>query len=219
MEVVLSYVRVSILGSALGSEVWSVNPVFDPTGEFPGSVDQSALDTAAAQIAALTPGTNLLAALSSQLTVSGARVEVRNDSDDALIAISNAVRSPALVGTGTVVSPPQSAIVISLRTNTPGGSGRGRMYWPFIGLGVSTTTGRIPAATVTNVMGGMKTYLNAIRGVLATNFPTIGFDTAVRSRATHTTPHVVRLQCGDVVDTQRRRRDHLPEAYQQIAMP
>jgi hypothetical protein len=214
----MSYVRVAILGATTGGEVWSINPVFDPTGEFPGSVDQTALDLSAAQIAALTPGTQLLTNMSSLLQITGARVEVRDDATDELIAISVATRVPPLAGTGTAVSPPQSAVVVSLRTNTPGGSGRGRLYWPFIGGGVSSS-GRIPTATVTAIVGGMKTYLNAIRGVLATNFPTIGFDTAVRSKLTKTTPHVVRLQCGDVVDTQRRRRDHFPESYQSVPMP
>jgi len=35
----------------------------------------------------------------------------------------------------------------------------------------------------------------------------------VRSKTTRTTPHVSRLQIGDVIDVQRRRRDTLQEAY------
>jgi len=109
-------------------------------------------------------------------------------------------------------------VVFSLRTNSPGGSGRGRLYWPALGGGI-TAAGRLGTSNVTAFMGGMKTYLLAIRDILAANFPLIGFDVAVRSRATKTTPHVVRMQVGDVVDTQRRRRDHLPESYQQVAIP
>ena len=214
----MSYVRVSILGAYNNGEVWSVNPVFDPTGEFPGGVDQANLDAAAAAIAALSPGANLLAAMSTALTLTGARVEVRDDATDALIGISVATRSSALAGTNAPVCPGQSAAVISLRTNTPGASGRGRIYWPYIGLGVGTTL-RIPQTNVTNIIGATKTYLNAIGSALATSFPTIGFNVAVRSRVTKSTPHVVRLQVGDIVDTQRRRRDALPEAYQQVAMP
>jgi hypothetical protein len=47
----MSYVRVSILGSFSTEEVWSVNPVFDPTLEFGSTVDQAALDAAALAIA------------------------------------------------------------------------------------------------------------------------------------------------------------------------
>jgi hypothetical protein len=32
------------------------------------------------------------------------------------------------------------------------------------------------------------------------------------------TPHVTRLQIGDVIDTQRRRRDAMPESYSTLAM-
>jgi hypothetical protein len=41
----------------------------------------------------------------------------------------------------------------------------------------------------------------------------------VRSKTTHTTPHAVRLQVGNIVDTQRRRRDSLPESYSNITFP
>jgi hypothetical protein len=59
----------------------------------------------------------------------------------------------------------------------------------------------------------MVTYLHAIENAMATAFATIGFDLAVRSKTTHTTPHVNRLQVGNVMDTQRRRRDNIVEDY------
>ena len=46
----MSYVRLSIAGTSPGGEVWSVNPVLDPTGEFPGGVNQANLDSAALTI-------------------------------------------------------------------------------------------------------------------------------------------------------------------------
>jgi hypothetical protein len=81
------------------------------------------------------------------------------------------------------------------------------------------STGRLQTGDLALNLSQMKTYLNGIRSALATAFVTIGFDTAVRSRATKTTPHVVRMQVGDVADTQRRRRDHLPESYQTTTLP
>ena len=214
----MSYVRVSILGQTTGGEVWSINPNYDPSGEFGDTVDQTALDAASAAIAALSPGSALLQRLSTLLQIVGARVEVRSDTTDGLIAISNAQRTSALAGAGTVTMPPQCAQVYSLRTNTPGASGRGRLYWPSLGAGM-TSTGRLASGTVASDNLAMKAYLLAIRDALAAAFPTIGFNLAVRSRLTKTTPHVVRLQAGDVVDTQRRRRDKLPEAYNTVAFP
>lgn len=214
----MSYVRVSIIGQTTGGETWSVNPVFDPSGEFGSTVDQTQLDAAATAIAAISPGSALLGTLSTLLQITGARVEVRDDTSDRLIGISQATRGSALAGTGTVLMPPQCALVFSLRTNTPGASGRGRIYWPAPGAAL-ISTGRIAQATVAAHNTNMKTYLLAQRDALATAFPTIGFNVAVRSRLTKTTPHVVRLQAGDVVDTQRRRRDKLVENYSSVAIP
>lgn len=210
----MSYVRISILGASPGGEVWSINPVFDPTGEFPGGVNQDALDAAVNAIAALAPGTQLLNFMSTSLTITGARGEVRDDSTDALLAISNQVRTP-LPGTGTPLRSQQDAIVFSLRTNTPGASGRGRLYWPAVGGSVDASL-RLQTANVATALTNMSDYLHGMESALATAFPTIGFDLAVRSRRTHTTPHVNKLQAGNVPDVQRRRRDNLVEDYQSV---
>jgi len=212
----MSYVRVSILGTAPGGEVWSVNPVFDPTGEFGSTVNQDALDAAGNAIAALNPGSGLLSLMSTVLTITGARVEVRDDSTDALIGITNQVRTTPATGTGTPVRGAQAALVFSLRTNTPGGSGRGRLYWPCIASAITTQL-RLGATDVTSALNAMGVYLHAMEDALATAFPTIGFDLSVRSRQTHTTPHVNKIQVGNVIDTQRRRRDAMIEDYQTLA--
>jgi len=214
----MSYCRVSVLGAAPGGEVWSINPTFDPTGEFPGGVDQTALDAATDAIAALNPGILLLSFLSSALTVTGARVEVRDDGNDALIGTSTQLRATPLSGSASALRGAQTALVFSLRTNTPGGSGRGRLYWPAIGRSVDSQL-RFSAADTASAAGEMKTYLNAMRGALATAFPTIGFDLAVRSKQTHSTPHVNKIQVGNVPDTQRRRRDKMIEDYQFTSFP
>jgi hypothetical protein len=214
----MSYVRVSILGRTTGGEVWSINPVFDPSGEFEGGVNQSQLDTAAAAIAALSPGTFPLSTLSQLMFITGARVEVRADATDALIATSTAQRATALQGSGGCTNPPQTAIVLSLRTNTPGASGRGRLYWPSLTTQIDSN-GRITSTTTTNILSGIKAYLLAQRDALAAAFPLIGFDVAVRSKTTKSTPHVVRMQVGDILDTQRRRRDTLPESYIVTSVP
>ena len=214
----MSYCRVSILGASPGGEVWSINPVFDPTGEFPGGVDQTALDAATDAIAALTPAATLLGFMTNTFQITGARVEVREDSNDNLIGTSTQVRGTPLAGTGTPLRGAQNAIVFSLRTNTPGGSGRGRIYWPAIGQSVNTQL-RFNNADTLAAVGEIRTYFNAMRSALATAFPTIGFDLAVRSRQTHTTPHVNKLQVGNVPDTQRRRRDSMIEDYQFVNFP
>jgi hypothetical protein len=80
------------------------------------------------------------------------------------------------------------------------------------------SSGRILAAMPPLYATQMKAYLEGMEAALATAFPTIGFNLAVRSTASKATPHVVRMQVGNVVDTQRRRRDTLVEAYSSISM-
>lgn len=214
----MSYVRVSILGSGPSGETWSINPVFDPSGELETGVDQAKLDAAALAIANRTVPTSLLTALGTSYSVTGARVEVRSDVGDNLLGISIQGRSTPQAGSGAVRLTPQSAIVVSLRTDTPGGSGRGRVYWPAIGVTLANT-GRVQTPALTTFLADFKNYLAGMDTDLSTAFSPIGFDLSVRSVKTQSTPHVVRLQVGDVVDTQRRRRDALPEAYTQVAYP
>lgn len=196
--------------------MWSINPVLDPTFEFGTTVDQTALDAATNAVAALSPGAQALAFMSSALTITGARAEVRDDSTDNLMAISVQVRPTPLAGTGTPLRGHGDAVVVSLRTNTPGGSGRGRIYWPAIGQSVDTQL-RFPSANTSALLTQISTYFHDMESAFATAFPTIGFDLAVRSKTTHTTPHVNKLQCGNVPDSQRRRRDKAIEDYNSVA--
>jgi hypothetical protein len=195
-----------------------VNPVFDPTAELPDVVSQSALDSAAVAIAAIAPGPTMLQGLSTAMSITGVRLEVRSDTTDALVGISIATKATPLAGTIAPKMPPQSAAVFSLRTNTPGGTGRGRVFWPALGHTLGTNT-RLSVSIVAALLTEFQAYTGSIRGALATAFPLVGFDLAVRSKTSHATPHVVRVQLGDAVDTQRRRRDNLIEAYQQVTIP
>lgn len=214
----MSYVRVTILGTIAGGEKWTINPCFDPTGEVEGLVSQSNLDSAANAIALLALPLALQQLLGSINYVTGARVEVRRSDDDALIGLSEKLYSPGTPGSTTQYIPAQSAVVVSLRTNTPGASGRGRLYWPAIGAQLGGTL-RLSTPTASATVDAFKTYLTAMNSALATAFPLIGFNLAVRSRTTHTTPHVTSLRVGNVIDTQRRRRDSLPEAYNSVSIP
>jgi hypothetical protein len=198
--------------------VWSINPVFDPTAEFGTTVNQAQLDAATLAIANRTISTNLAALMSTTFSRTGARVEVRDDVTDALLGISVQGSSTPQAGTGTIKLPLQAAVVISIRTDTPGGRGRGRLYWPALGATLATT-GRLSAPTTAQILSEFRAYLNGIDTDLTTAFPLISFDLAVRSKAAKATPHAVRLQVGDVIDTQRRRRDALAESYGQIAYP
>lgn len=214
----MSYVRVSVLGTLSGGEVWSINPVFDPSGELEIGIDQSKVDAAAKAIADLAIPAALLTLMSSSAQRVGARVEVRSDASDSLLAISTQSSTTNAAGSAVITAPYQTSVVCSIRTDTPGGSGRGRLYWPALAASLAQNA-RVTNPTPATTAAAFKTYLSGMQSALATAFPLISFDLAVRSKTTHTTPHAVRLQVGDVLDTQRRRRDALPESYVQVTYP
>jgi hypothetical protein len=191
--------------------VWSVNPVFDPTGEFPGW-NQATADAATAGLAVVPIPSNLKQCMSNQVFVTGFKLDVRDDVTDALIGTSTNILASPIAGNGTPVLPAQAATVISLRTDSPGASGRGRLYWPAQAITLTTALRMnvpSPSAIVTDAV----TYFHALQAKLGEVYVGIGFNLAVRSRKNHSTPHVTRIQVGNVIDTQRRRRDNLPEAY------
>lgn len=201
--------------------MWSVNPCFGIAGELSFAWDQATGDAMATAIAALTPGTTMRAWLSTTASLQNIRLEGRSDTGE-LLGIAQAVKGSSQAGTGTASKPFQTAAVISLRTNTPGGRGRGRLYWPALGATIVNTTLRINPADVTTFASEARTYLAAISAALATagGFPpTASCPLIVRSTTGVFETQVNRLQVGDVLDVQRRRRDKAPENYTSLPYP
>lgn len=218
----MTFWRVSIQGDiGTTGEVWSVNPAFSvqPGG---GAVwNQEAGDTAAAAVAAVTPGTVLNGLLSGQGAIKRIRLELR-EGDNTLLGVSERPYT-GTVPSGTISAIPQTAVVLSLRTNTPGASGRGRLYWPALSVSVSGTTGRLTSSTTTAVATQAATYLRAVQDAVKNGYygPLAAsvVELCVFSPKQGTTHHVNRIQVGDVLDVQRRRRDRLREVYAAAAFP
>lgn len=209
-------VRVTVEGTALTGEVWSVNPCFG-IGDFSFATPTFAqANAAAAAIAALTPGSQLLAAMSTGLRITGARVEVRKF-DGTLDVVGEATRSSSLPGTGAPVHPPQIAMCHSLRTARAGASYRGRLYWPGVGLTIQSTDFRVSSATQDSLLSDLKTYLTSFEGAINTAFVETGASLVVWSRKDAALEAVNALSVGNVLDTQRRRRDKLTESLVTLA--
>lgn len=117
---------------------------------------------------------------------------------------------------------PQDALVFSLRTGQPGARGRGRMYWPACGASTSPDF-KLSAPRNDQAVADMAKLLDLIgdqlNAELAANSLVATVELAVRSIANHTCYQVSQLRAGDVLDTQRRRRDKLSESYAVSAYP
>lgn len=218
------FLRVQILGSlgSGGAETWSSGfavglPVIDtPSGGW-----NAALNTIGAamvtNVGTTQVGVALRSLLSTQGTVSGYRLEVRNE-NESLEAVSEVAYPVPIAGTGTANKTPQSSVVGSLRTTTPGPRGRGRMYWPALSCTLSTAF-QITAPTTADIAAGFSAYLQALNDQVLALFPLSFAFVGVRSVTDHQTRPVNAIHVGTVLDTQRRRRDAIPETYAIVPFP
>lgn len=208
--------RVTIKGTMPSGEEWSINPVYSIGGDLGTPVSSTQANTIAVAIAAVAVPTGLLNVLNSSCQVTGARVEARTVGGT-LESLGEAVKASATSGASSTALPFQSSLVISLRTATAGASGRGRAYWPATGAPLGTGTLRLLPATATSALAGAKTYLSGIQAAIDVTLD--GVALAVWSRKNSDLYVVNQLQMGDIVDTQRRRRDQTVETYSSLVYP
>lgn len=204
--------RVTIVGTALGGETWSVNPVYS-FGDFDQPTPTFEEMNAAAQaVADVTPGNTIRGIMSTAITITGARLEARLD-NGALQAIGEATRTTAFAGLNTASKPYQTSLVVSLRTPTPGGRGRGRLYWPALSATMSGTTLRWDPSQQALFTDEFAQYLEAIGTAMETPLGLPNSGLVVWSRVGASRAAVNSISTGDVFDTQRRRRDRAVESY------
>lgn len=210
--------RVSIQGQIAGGEVWSINPCYT-FGDFSHDTPTSTqLQAAVTAVNGVVPGAGMLNQSSTIVNIIGCRIELRQPGGT-LDSVAEGLRSSTVAGTGTVSMPPQCAAVISLRTGTPGARGRGRLYWPTLAASLGSTNGRWVNASRDSFLAAAKTYLSAVGTAMQTPLSVSGSTLTVWSRANAGASPVNVLQMGDVIDTQRRRRDNLPESYAATSYP
>jgi hypothetical protein len=204
--------RVTLQGTALGGEVWSINPVYtfgDATHPTPTFDEMNAAAQAAADV---TPGNNIRAIMSTALTLTGARLEARLTSGE-LAAIGEATRTVAMNGSGVASKPYQTSLVMSLRTTVPGARGRGRLYMPALAATFTSTTLRWDSAQQLLVTDEMAAWLAAVGTAMEAPLGLTGSLLSVWSRTSQSAARVTSISSGDVFDTQRRRRDRAVESY------
>lgn len=117
---------------------------------------------------------------------------------------------PGIAGTGASDMPPQSALVVTLRTAQRRGlANTGRFYLPFLSAGVGAD-GRVLAGGALGIAANVTTLLNSIKTALGDEWlPAVVSD--IGAGAMNTITHV---EVGRVVDTVRSRRSSLDEDRQ-----
>lgn len=202
---------VRIQGTLPGGEVWSVNTRWNDFGGPLNTYEElqawaESIGTALTTSTTITP---LRAAMSVAATINVIRTEYV-EAGGTLGGAADFTLVTPLAGTGTATKPFQTAIVCSLLTRRPGRSYRGRIYWPALAIAMEPSTLRLTPATRTSMLTGFAALFDLVQAAsgvegapdLIVASETLGVNTVVRQ-----------LAVGDVLDTQRRRRDSLQEQY------
>lgn len=221
----MAYSRVIVQGTLGGGEVWSVGVAYSYFASTFGGFNQAQCESIITRLITNIPTatwpTPLRSLISGGAQIIGWRVETRQE-DEKISAVAENAYSTPIAGTGGSTKTPQDCIVISLRTTTPGARGRGRVYWPAIGASLDASF-KLSAPAAPAIADAAKTLFKLIgdqlNAELAANSIVATVELAVRSQTLHECNPVVRLQVGNVLDTQRRRRDALVEAYSTTSYP
>lgn len=125
------------------------------------------------------------------------------------------IATPFPAGTGSCAFPAQVSMAVTFKTNRGRGlASRGRVFVPSPNKGLMPGSGRMSQGNIALVAAAWKTFITNVN-----NWP--GYDVAsspqcavVSNRsATGAFSKIHAVTVGDVLDTQRRRREQLVEAY------
>lgn len=114
---------------------------------------------------------------------------------------------------------PQATIVVSLRSSSSSGSGnRGRMYLPHVKFPLMTASPYAAGTSTAGLVSAAATFINSCE--TAINFVTDDtcFAAIMSQVGSGTHKQITEVRVGNVVDTQRRRRNQLPETYATAAV-
>jgi hypothetical protein len=121
-------------------------------------------------------------------------------------------------GTGTATQPVYTARCVSLLTNVPGRSRRGRIYLPYTGISPSAATGLWTSNA--GLLGNVRSMINTLT-TSALHLPgTSGCNLGVLSRTQGVITFVTSLRMDNKPDTQRgRERKITPSTFDTVSIP
>lgn len=93
------------------------------------------------------------------------------------------------------------------------------MYWPALAATMSSATLRWDLTQQTLALSEFAQYLETIGDAMEAPLGLAGSTLVVWSRTAMATPTVITMNTGDVLDTQRRRRDRAVESYVSASYP
>lgn len=152
---------------------------------------------------------NLLSLLSAAGTITTIRCSTVG-ADGREIAVAQVDLDTPVTGSGAPVHPSQMCLVLSTLSDRPGGSYRGRVYWPALRPGVNTA-GRLDLTSTAGYAADAASWIAALG-----NAGDSGQNTLVPSVVSTTksvSVPITAVRVGDRLDVQRRRADGQQERY------
>lgn len=206
------YLRVVWNGTIGTAEEFSVGASYVIDSPWVDWSQEDAEEVVDALLAIPVPAT-LLACFGANTRVTGIRFEGHEDNGKISGAAMGTYAEPQGGTAIRATHPPQTALVLSMKSSTPGQSGRGRLYWPAMGCELDSDF-RLYNPSPLAIAEAFATYLQTVSEAIQNNagvFPWTAVRLAVASPSKGTQAPVSRLEVGDVLDTQRRRRSGLVE--------
>lgn len=119
---------------------------------------------------------------------------------------------PSFDGTASTTLPNQCAVVLSLLTDRPGRRYRGRMYLPVL-TATPDSNGRLLPAVTQGLANAATAFFEQVNASLPLALrPTLRLS-VVSEVGEGARTEVLAVRVGNVIDTQRRRREGLAETY------
>lgn len=208
------HVRIEGTLGAPAVEEWSIGVNYDVPGGA-GAGDQSVVQALATDfanyLATATAPATAYAEMSTSASITRVSVYGYQGAGPAASGAAANV-SPARTGAGVIDHPFQTTRCISLQTDLPGARYRGRFYVPALSATMAATGKSAPPS---GYLTAWALILEQPINLWTGSAPlTLGVYSAVGDLVTP----VTRLRVGDVLDTQRRRRDALQEIYSSLAI-
>ena len=148
----------------------------------------------------VTPGATMTSVVTAQITPATGRQTLRRESETLIPGVAAGNASPADV-----------ALCVSLRTALATRAGRGRFYLPQPAVGNITSTGRVSADLIGDLMASLNGAWTAYN---------TGIDRPVIYSPTfRTITNITGFDVGDLWDTQRRRENKVTEVRSRLPMP
>lgn len=197
----MSIYRITIRGHMQTGEEWNTTWHVDVAGGQALNVANAAHDAITAAWSGVTgPAGRLDAYYTADIGVDSVDAVELGDSSH---GVDKKTVSLALVGTSTdELLPPNNAVAVSLRTNVPTKSGRGRNF--LASPVVTTVVNQLLATAVQTAI--KNAWLRAL-----TSMSNAGFPVGIFHRETGGWDQVISCDVGDVFDTQNRRRNQQEE--------